>query len=121
MSDLELEQAAIAPYKWIKICADFSKQHSLDETLLPTTTKKIQDPLGETEARPTSSIRLFLVPGGRYLVRYSPNGMAVFDLGYTPNADPKLLASVGPEGGSPLCLINSTLDGMGLILVTFPK
>ena len=120
MSDLELEQAAIAPYKWIKLCADFSKQHSLDQTLLPRTTKKIQDPLGDTDL-PTSGSRLFLVPGGRYLVRYSPDGMGVFDLGYTPNADPKLLASVGPEGGSPLCLINSTLDRMGLILVTFPK
>lgn len=124
MSDLQLEQAAIAPHRWIKLCTEFARQHPDPDysgaTLCPKTTRIIQHPLGGPELSVLST-QVFLVPGGRYLVSYSPLGICVWDLGYTSNADFKLLASVGPEGGTESCMVSTTSDGIGLIIVAFRR
>ena len=57
------------------------------------------------------------VPGGRYLVSCSLDGICVWDLGYTSNADPKLLASLGPSVGARSIWINTTSDRLGLIIM----
>ena len=114
MSDVELEQAALAPHRWISLCSTFAKQHpnDSDAVLRPSKTRIIQ--------KPDSSLPdIFLVPGGRYLVNSSLDGMCVWDLGYTSNADPKLLASLGPNGGLHSFRVNTTTDRMGLIIVQF--
>ena len=41
MSDLELERAATAPHKWIKLCGAFQEQHSNE--LRPRTTRIIKE------------------------------------------------------------------------------
>ena len=117
MSDVELEQAAMAPYRWIKLCAAFQKQHldDSDAVLHPRTTRVIDGSLMATKGEPT---HLFIVPGGRYLVSYSPNGIFVWDLGYTSNANYKLIASLGMEHGSSSCIVQATLDGMGLTILS---
>lgn len=119
MSDVELEQAATAPHRWNRLCATFAKQNSdnSEAILYPIRIRNIRDPF----ATPDSSLadtQILLVPGGRYLVSYSPRGTCVWDLGYTPNASCKLLASVGHPGGTS-CIVNPTSDGMGLIIVAF--
>ena len=43
-------------------------------------------------------------------------GISVLDLGYTSSADCKLIASVRLEGGSNVCKVLATPDGMGLII-----
>ena len=118
MSNLELEKAAMAPRRWIELCGAFEKQH-FNETsamLCPRATRIVKDLL------PTEDdyydIEIFIVPGGRYLVKLSQDGISVLDLGYTSSADCKLIASVGPEGGSTTCMVQATEDGMGLIILS---
>ena len=120
MSDLELEQAAMAPHRWITRCATFATRYSVDSDamLCPTTTRIIWDPMGGADSDEYRT-GLFLVPGGRYLLIYSSQGMGVWDLGYTLNSDCKLLASIGPEAGSTFRKVNDTSDGTGLVIVTF--
>ena len=85
MSDLELERAAMAPHRWIKLCDALQKQNvdGSREILHPRTTRTI---MGRAES-------LFIVPGGRYLVT-AGNGLSVWDLGYDSTVDCKLVASV---------------------------
>ena len=109
----------IAIHRWIRLYAvaterDFN--HS-STTLRPKTSRIIRDPFVKSDS--ADDTELFLVPGGRYLVRYSSGGLCVWDLGYTSNADYKLLASVGPEGGTYRCMVNATSDGMGFTIVGF--
>ena len=115
MSDLELEKAAMAPRRWIELCVAFEKQYLNDPgaQLCPRATRFINDLL---TIEVDESTEFFIVPGGRYLLSYSPEGISVLDLGYTSNADCKLIASVGPEGGSDVCLVQATPDGMGLVI-----
>ena len=113
MSNVELEQAALAPHRWISLCSTFAKKHSNDSNavLHPSTIRTIWNPhLLETK-------NIFLVPGGRYLVSCSSDRICVWDLGYTSNADPKLLASLGRNDGTRFFAINTTEDRMGLIIV----
>ena len=116
MSDVELEQAAIAPYRWIKLCAAFQKQHldDSDAVLHPRTARVIEDSLVVLIGCTTTD--LFIVPGGRYLVSCSRNGIFVWELGYTSNSNCKLIASLEVEHGSFSHLIQATPDGMGLII-----
>ena len=111
MSDLELEQAAMAPRRWIKFCGAFQKQHSNDfsETLRPRTTRIIEDKV-ET---------LFIVPGGRYLVT-AGRGISVWDLGYVSTVDCKLVASAGLEDLFFLLVVQATPDGKGLVILSTP-
>ena len=118
MSNEELEQAAMAPYRWIKLCtATFAKNQSNGSRteLQPTITRIIQEPFDEARI----GIKTFLVPGGRYLVAYLLRRIGIWDLGYTPNADPKLVASAKSDKEFYTCMINATSDGMGLIIVAF--
>ena len=112
MSDAELEQAALGPHRWISLCSTFAKQHPnhSDAVLRPSKKRIIQN---------SYSFRgdMFLVPGGRYLVSRSRDHICVWDLGYTSNADPKLLASLGSIDGTRSFGINTTPDRMGLIIV----
>ena len=119
MRDDELEQAAMAPLRWIKLCATLGKNYPRTE-LQPTATRIIQDPFDGSE-KSMERIETFIVPGGRYLVSKSLRGIGVWDLGYTSSAQCKLLASVGWVGGSYLCRTNVTSDGMGLIVVAFSR
>ncbi|KAF8804225.1 hypothetical protein BYT27DRAFT_7107859 [Phlegmacium glaucopus] len=98
MSDAGLEQAAIAPQRWIELSASFATQgfNGSESRLSPTATRFINDPFDMgTEKRAIT--KLILVPGGRYMVGYSPKGLGVWDLGYMSSADCKLIASLGPE------------------------
>ena len=113
MSDLELEKAATAPRRWIELCGAFEKQYLNDPgaILCPRATRIIDDSLAEY-----FNTGFFIVPGGRYLVGFSlTDGISVWDLGYTSSADCKL---IGREGGlrSDSCMVQATLDGMGLII-----
>ena len=118
MSDLELEQAAIAPHKWIELCGVFKKQHPGDPgaILYPRTTRIIRD----VSMRPMQY--LFLVPGGRYLVVAANKRLFVWDLGYVSNSYCTLIASGGVElkDGAHFessCMVQATPDGMGLIIL----
>ena len=118
MSDLEIEKAAIGPRRWIELCGEFEKQHPSDSVMLrPRTTRIINDSFATEVNYVTTDI--FIVPGGRYLVSSSPDGISVLDLGYTSSADCKLIASVGLEDGlgyNKTCIVQATPDGMGLII-----
>ena len=117
MSDLELENAAMAPRRWIELCGAFERQH-------------LNDPGARLSPRATRIINttedyyiiadIFIVPGGRYLVNSSPlDGISVWDLWYTSSVDCKLIASVGLEVESNTCISSmaqATPDGMGLII-----
>jgi hypothetical protein len=109
----ELEHAALTPYRWIELCAAFEKQHPNNSRakLRARRTRIIKD-----MTWPDS--RLFIVPGGRYLVTDSSNDISVWDLGYTSSADCKLIASVGWEVGFYSCMVQATPDGMGLIILS---
>ena len=115
MSDLELENAAMAPRRWIELCGALEKQLLNDPgaKLRPRATRSINDSLA-TEIY----TEIFIVPGGRYLVRSSPNGISVLDLCYSSSAEYKLIASVGRDwaGGGNTCIVQATPDGMGLII-----
>ena len=113
MSDLEIEKAAMEPRRWIELCVAFEKQHpnGPSEKLCPRTSRSINDSLA-TEVISD----FFIVPGGRYLVGSSLDGIFVLDLGYTSSSDCKLIASVGLEGGSDTCMVQVTPDGMGLVI-----
>ena len=123
MSDLELEQAAIAPHRWIDLCGGFKKRIPGDfqiggsEILSPRTTRIIRD----ATMLPVSS--LFLVPGGRYLVVVGNMRLFVWDLGYVSSAYCTLIASVRLESGHfPYdlnCIVQATPDDMGLIILVY--
>ena len=57
-----------------------------------------------------------MVPGGRYLVKSSPDGISVLDLGYTSSADCKLIVLIQLGGESYTCIVQPTPDGMGLAI-----
>ena len=118
MSDLELEKAAMGPRRWIELCGAFEKQRLNDPGAILSFRgiRNINDSFATKIDYETTEI--YLVPGGRYLVSYSSGGISLLDLGYTASADCKLIASVGPEGGSDACLFQATPDGMGLIILS---
>ena len=116
MSDLELEQAAMAPHRWIELCGGFKKRDhgNFGGMLCPRTTRII----GDVAMHPVPKI--FLVPGGRFLVVATVNRLFVWDLGYVSNAHCTLIASVGLAGGSRyglVCMVQVTPDNMGLIIL----
>ena len=119
MSDLELEQAAIAPHRWIELSGAFKKQYPDPGAILcPRTTRIIRDVGFSPEPY------LFLAPGGRYLVVAAHKGLFVWDLGYNSNTHCKLIASGGVGLNSRLfgssCMVQATQDGMGLIILVKP-
>ena len=107
MSNLELEQAAMAPCRWI---GAVKKQHPSDpDTILcPRTTRVIKQ---------FANSFVFLVPGGRYLVNAASEGLFVWDLGYVSTADCRIIASVRLEADFAFCMVQTTRDGMGLLVV----
>ena len=116
MSDLEIENAAMGPRRWIELCRAYEKQHLNGSAaiLSPRATRIIDDLF--TTKLDFDSTDIFLVPGGRYLVTSSPDNISVLDLGYNSSADCKLIASVEPESKSGTCLVQPTPDGMGLAI-----
>ena len=119
MSNLELEQAATAPHRWIELCGTFKEQLPGDPRaiLCPRTTRSIKN---------VAKSYLFLVPGGRYLVVAGSEGLSVWDLGYVSNACCKLIATGGDElkNGSyyeSFCMVQVTPDDMGLIILMFNR
>ena len=114
MNDFEIEKAAMGPRRWIELCSAYEKRHFNGPALMPRATRIID------ECFVTGGIYVntdfFIVPGGRYLVTSSPDNICVLDLGYTSSADFKLIASVGLEGRSDTCIVQPTLDGMGLAI-----
>jgi hypothetical protein len=119
MSDAELERAAIAPWRWIELSASFATQEfsGSESSLSPTATRFIECPFDDIGLEKMAiTEQVILVPGGRYMVGYSPIGVGVWDLGYISSADCKLIASLGPEHGSDDGSVHATPDGMGLII-----
>ena len=121
MSDLEIENAAMGPRRWIELCGMFEKQHLNDPgaVMYPRATRI----LNSSFAREVDyyNTELFIVPGGRYLVGSSLDSISVLDLGSTSNADCKLIASVELDGGFHTCLVQATPDGMGLTIFSYTK
>ena len=109
MSDLDLERAAMGPRRWIELCRPFQKQQSNDssEMLHPRTIRIIKN----------AADSLFIVPGGRYLVT-AGCGLFVWDLGYVSTVDCKLVASVGLGDYFDFCMVQTTPDGKGLVILT---
>ena len=109
MSDFELERAAIAPSRWLKLCNAFQK-HSNDSIAMldPRTTRLIED---------DESTQYFIVPGGRYMVT-AGEGLYVWDLGYVSTFECRLVASV--ELGNEIFLleVQATPDGKGLVILS---
>ena len=116
MSDSEIEKAATGPLRWIELCGAFEKQHLNDPGVIlrPRATRIINDSFATEVVHFTTDF--YIVPGGRFLVRCSPEGISVLDLGYTSSADCKLIASVRLKGSYNSCLVQATPDGMGLII-----
>ena len=116
MSNLEIEKAAMGPRRWIELCGAFEKQHPNDDGVIlrPRATRIINDLL-DTYIH----CKLFIVPGGRYLVSSSPDCISVLDLGYTSSSDCKLIASVGLPVENSYCkdvTVQATPDGTGLTI-----
>jgi hypothetical protein len=116
MGNLEIEKAVMGPRRWIELWGTFEKQHPNDNGVIlrPRATRIINDLL-DTYIH----CKLFIVPGGRYLVSSSPDCISVLDLGYTSSSDCKLIASVElPMKGSSYedLEVQVTLDGMGLTI-----
>jgi hypothetical protein len=111
MSDLELERAAMAPRRWIEF-----NRHSNEysEMLHPRTTRIIND--ADNSSKNSS---YFIVPGDRYLVT-AGDCLYVWDLGYVSLAtvDCKLVASVGLGDNFQFCVVQTTPDGLGLVILS---
>ena len=115
MSDLEIENAAMGPRRWIELCSAYEKQILKDPAaILRPRSTRIIDHLFATEVDYEAST-FFLVPGGRYLVIHSDN-IFVLDLGYTSSSDCKLIASVELEVRYKNFMVQVTPDGMGLTI-----
>ena len=122
MSDLEIEKAAMRPRRWIELCSAFEKQDLYDNGVMlrPRATRNINDLFVTKVDHYTTDF--FIVPGGRYLVSFTPDvSISVMDLGYTSSSDCKLISSVGLEGGFLLndFIVQATPDGMGLAIFTY--
>ena len=115
MSNFELERAAMAPRRCIKLCGAIPKQHSDDindsDMLHRRTISTIKGGIYTT---------FFIVPGGRYLVS-AGNGLFVWDLGYDSTGDCKLVASVGLGDKFEFCMVQATPDGKGLVILSSYK
>src|ERR1700679_1598154 len=109
MSVLELEQAAMAPRRWIELWKEHSTSTDFGRmTLHPRTTRTIKH---------ADNPHCFIVPGGRYLVT-AGCGLFVWDLGYVSTADYKLIASVKQEDHFRFCQVQATPDGKGLVIAS---
>ena len=113
MSNLELERAAMAPLRWIDLGCTLQKRYSNKSSemlLLPRTTRIINSVANFNS--------VFIVPGGRYLV-IAGNGITVWDLGYvSTTVDCKLVASARLGDSFDFCMVQATLDGKGLVIVS---
>ena len=119
MSVSEIEKAAMGPCRWIELCSTLEEQ-DLDNNgviLRPRSTRIINDSF-PTEVDFDNNLH-FLVPGGRYLVSYTPGSISVLDLGYASSTNCKLIATVGLENGYDIWSqfkVQATLDDIGLII-----
>ena len=112
MSDSELERAAMAPRRWIKLCSAFQKKHSNDisKMLHPRRIRMVdRDDVDISQS--------FIVPGGRYLVT-AGNDLFVWDLGYVSTVECKLVASVELEDYCRFFVVQATPDGKGLVILS---
>ena len=110
MSDVELERAALGPRRWIELSGASQKQRDFSEMLHPRKIRAmpvVEDEEGE---------RVFIVPGGRYLVTAGRN-LSIWDLGYVSTVDCKLVASVDLEGYCHFFEVQVTSDGKGLVIL----
>ena len=125
MSDLELERSATAPHRWVELCNVSKKQHPNDFSSLPLRAGRNIDLNALTATLNLKAhihhTKLYLVPGGRYLVASSLKVLFVLDLGCfkCESADCKLIASVELVKDCYFhrsCVVQATRDGMGLII-----
>ena len=117
MSDLEIERAAMGPRRWIELCGAYKKRYINDSAaILRTRATRIIDYLPFANEVDYFYIKIFIVPGGQYVVSSAPERISVLDLGYTSSSDCKLIASVEPEGDYNTCLVQATPNGMGLVI-----
>ena len=116
MSDLEIENAAMRPRRWIELCSVYEKQILNDPAgiLRPRSTRIIDDLFVTAGDEDGDEIpQIFITPGGRYLVSYSDVNISILDLGYTSSVDCNVIASVGLEGDDKEVIVQATSDGMG--------
>lgn len=119
MTCLELENRALAPRRWINFCRRLEQQVLNPRSTLHPRVMRYHDVQNSNGTGP-----LFIVPGGRYLVKYSfsespesPGSISVIDLGYDSVSDCNLVASVRLEANyDPWTqfTVLATPDGNGL-------
>ena len=107
MSDLELERAAMAPRRWTELCGSGMFLGRRVSKMLHPRTRIIKDDKVKS---------LFIIPGGRFLVT-AGNSLSVWDLGYVPTVECKLVASAGLGDDFEFCVAQATPDGKGLVIL----
>ncbi|KAF8800135.1 hypothetical protein BYT27DRAFT_7217271 [Phlegmacium glaucopus] len=129
MSVAQLERAATAPLRWIALSS--SKDRNNDEVLPPRGTRVIENPLGSMWRTLqlsilwtwNTSIDLYLVPGGRYLVTSGLHCLGLWDLGPVLDGDKS-------DDGKPTMWateidnvvgfrVHPTPDGLGIRILTY--
>jgi hypothetical protein len=122
MNDSELENTAMAPTRWIEFCRRVEAQDVNDHRAILDPQTRI---LEESICSRFQACRIFMVPGGRYLVTYSsripPGNISVFDFCSISKGDCKLIASVGlpveiEYRGWTVFTVQATVDGVGLTI-----
>ncbi|KAH9478212.1 hypothetical protein JR316_0008665 [Psilocybe cubensis] len=117
MSLSDLEHAATVPSKWASLS---SKPRKSEEPLSSATTRRLHCPRSLTydiDEELGEFTSFCLVPGGRYLVTFARNWVAVWDLGLKPGPD--TITDFQPLGVSAvhftgMFLVHPTIDGKGL-------
>jgi hypothetical protein len=117
MSDLELEKAATAPRRWIELCRRLKEQ----DLNYPGAILRQRATIANSNLNELRVCDFFLVPGGRYLVRYLPSSISVWDLRHTSGAC-NIIASAALateyDNWTPVT-VHATPDGMGLSIFMF--
>ena len=133
MTDHELERAATAPFRWTML--SWSKDRDKDGNLPVRMARSIKHPTGTLNAPPRHEFlepepfedftKLYLVPGGRYLVIDGTDCLSVWDLGYVSDDDTEYEYGTANRmwttevNGIEDFLVHPTPDGQGIRIFTY--
>ena len=133
MTDHELERAATAPFRWsVLSCSEDRDEYG---NLPARMAHSVVNPIGTLIAPPLHEFleperfedftKLYLVPGGRYLVIDGTDCLSVWDLGYVSYDDTKF-ATGKPNrmwttevNGIEDFLVHPSPDGQGIRIFTY--